>query len=148
MGFILRRYGDKTPRSLIGRLFGVLWILLGLIVITMFTATVTSALTLSSSPQFSNSLEGQDVSVQLDYEIVSDAPSQFYTQFLSNDMYRSMPSLKVLTKRLKTIENNKTVITQKCSQSLTGGCRLREVWNCEDSTGKCMVFWISDAYER
>lgn len=63
MSFILRRYGDKTPRSLIGRLFGVLWILLGLIVITMFTATVTSALTLSSSPQFSNSLEGQDVSV-------------------------------------------------------------------------------------
>lgn len=42
----------------------------------MFTATVTSALTLSSSPQFSNSLEGQDVSVQLDYEIVSDVPSQ------------------------------------------------------------------------
>ena len=76
MGFILRRYGDKTPRSLIGRLFGVLWILLGLIVITMFTATVTSALTLSSSPQFSNSLEGLDVSVQLDYEIVSDVPSQ------------------------------------------------------------------------
>lgn len=72
----MRRYGDKTPRSLIGRLFGVLWILLGLIVITMFTATVTSALTLSSSPQFSNSLEGQDVSVQLDYEIVSDVPSQ------------------------------------------------------------------------
>ena len=74
LGFILRRYGDKTPRSLIGRLFGVLWILLGLIVITMFTATVTSALTLSSSPQFSNSLEGLDVSVQL--EIVSDVPSQ------------------------------------------------------------------------
>jgi len=72
----MRRYGDKTPRSFIGRLFGVLWILLGLIVITMFTATVTSALTLSSSPEFSSSLEGQDVSVQLDYEIVSVFPSQ------------------------------------------------------------------------
>ena len=65
-------------------------------------------------------------------------------------MYRSMPSLKVLTKNkeVKTIENNKTVILQKCSRSLTGGCRLREVWNCEDLTGKCMVFWISDAYGR
>ena len=66
----------------------------------------------------------------------------------SYDMYRSMPSLKVLTKRLKTIENNKTVIPQKCSRSLTGGCRLQEVWNCEDLTGKCMVFWISDACGR
>ena len=52
--------------------------------------------------------------------------TQFYTQFLSYDMYRSMPSLKVLTKRLKKIENNKTVIPQKCSRSLTGGCRLRK----------------------
>ena len=59
------RYGDKTPRSLIGRLFGVLWILLGLIVITMFAATVTSALTHSSSPEFINSLEGQDASIYL-----------------------------------------------------------------------------------
>ncbi|KAJ7333696.1 hypothetical protein OS493_015779 [Desmophyllum pertusum] len=56
-------YGDKTPRSFFGRLFGVLWILLGLIVITMFTATVTSALTHSSSPEFTNALEGQNVAV-------------------------------------------------------------------------------------
>lgn len=56
-------YGDKTPRSFIGRLFGVLWILLGLIVITMFTAIVTAALTNLSSPEFTNSMEGMDVGV-------------------------------------------------------------------------------------
>ena len=62
MLFICYRYGDKTPRSFFGRLFGVLWILLGVIVITMFTATVTSALTHSSSPEFTSALEGQKVS--------------------------------------------------------------------------------------
>ena len=93
MGFILRRYGDKTPRSLIGRLFGVLWILLGLIVITMFTATVTSALTLSSSPQFSNSLEGQHVSVELDYEIVSVVPSQA-TEKIAKEKTREVAKIK------------------------------------------------------
>ncbi|XP_078361006.1 uncharacterized protein LOC144645338 [Oculina patagonica] len=56
-------YGDKTPRSFFGRLFGVLWILLGVIVVTMFTATVTSALTHSSSPEFTSALEGQEVAV-------------------------------------------------------------------------------------
>lgn len=37
------RYGDKTPKFVLGRMFGVLWILLGLVVIAMFTATATSA---------------------------------------------------------------------------------------------------------
>ena len=32
--------------------------------------------------------------------------TQFYTQFLSYDMYRSMPSLKVLTKN-KEVKNNR-----------------------------------------
>lgn len=56
-------YGDKSPRSFFGRLFGVFWILIGLVVITMFTATVTSALTHSSSPDFINALEGLKVAV-------------------------------------------------------------------------------------
>ena len=64
------RYGDKTPRSFFGRLFGVLWILLGVIVITMFTATVTSALTHSSSPDYTNALEGQEVSNDMKLKIV------------------------------------------------------------------------------
>ncbi|XP_068747356.1 uncharacterized protein [Montipora capricornis] len=56
-------YGDKAPRSFIGRLFSILWILVGLIVITMFTATVTSALTNSALPEFTNALGGMDVGV-------------------------------------------------------------------------------------
>lgn len=42
-------YGDKTPKFVLGRLFGVLWILIGLVVIAVFTATATSALSISFS---------------------------------------------------------------------------------------------------
>jgi len=42
-------YGDKTPKFILGRVFGVIWILIGLVVIAMFTATATSALSISFS---------------------------------------------------------------------------------------------------
>lgn len=41
-------YGDKTPKFVLGRIFGVFWIFLGLAVIAMFTATATSALTIDA----------------------------------------------------------------------------------------------------
>ncbi len=40
-------YGDKTPRGFVGRLFGLVWIFLGLFIIASFTATVTTTLTLN-----------------------------------------------------------------------------------------------------
>lgn len=42
-------YGDKTPKFVFGRLFGVAWILIGLVIIAIFTATATSALSVSAS---------------------------------------------------------------------------------------------------
>ncbi|XP_031555996.1 uncharacterized protein LOC116292781 [Actinia tenebrosa] len=42
-------YGDKTPKSIFGRVFGVIWILVGIVIVAMFTATVTNALTLINS---------------------------------------------------------------------------------------------------
>ncbi len=38
-------YGDKAPRTLFGRLMAVVWMLSGIIIISMFTAAVTAALT-------------------------------------------------------------------------------------------------------
>ncbi|XP_067033794.1 uncharacterized protein [Acropora muricata] len=67
-------YGDKAPKSLLGRLFSVLWILIGLVVITMFTATVTSALTNTALPEFTNTLEGMKVGVlDKDFEAEEEA---------------------------------------------------------------------------
>lgn len=38
-------YGDKTPKSIIARLFSVLWIMIGVTMCSILTATLSSALT-------------------------------------------------------------------------------------------------------
>jgi len=40
-------YGDKTPKFVFGRLFGVIWIMTGLVIIAIFTATATSSINIS-----------------------------------------------------------------------------------------------------
>lgn len=39
------RYGDRAPKSLQGRAFAVIWILIGICIISIFTATLTTSLT-------------------------------------------------------------------------------------------------------
>ena len=39
------RYGDKAPKSIVARIFSIFWILLGLIIMAIFIANITSALT-------------------------------------------------------------------------------------------------------
>lgn len=38
-------YGDRAPRSFIARVFAFIWVLIGLVIISIFTATVTTSLT-------------------------------------------------------------------------------------------------------
>ena len=42
------RYGDKTPRSIAGRLFGFAWIIVGIVMISIFTATLTTSFSATS----------------------------------------------------------------------------------------------------
>ena len=39
------RYGDKAPKSIVARIFSIIWILLGLVIMAIFMANITSALT-------------------------------------------------------------------------------------------------------
>lgn len=48
-------YGDKTPRSLFGRLLAIAWMFSSIILISAFTASVTSTLTV---PQLRSRIEG------------------------------------------------------------------------------------------
>lgn len=38
------RYGDKTPRTFLGRMYGVIWILVGAVMLSLFTALFTNAM--------------------------------------------------------------------------------------------------------
>ena len=48
-------YGDKAPRTLGGRIVGLVWMFAGIIIISSFTAAITSALTVS---QMGSSIRG------------------------------------------------------------------------------------------
>lgn len=43
--FNISSYGDRYPKSVGGRLFAVLWILMGMCIISILTATLTSSMT-------------------------------------------------------------------------------------------------------
>ena len=43
-------YGDKTPKFVISRLFAMIWILIGITICSMFTASLTTELTGANSP--------------------------------------------------------------------------------------------------
>lgn len=58
------RYGDKVPRSVAGRLFGVVWINVGLVILAIFMGMITASLFSNSLEQISN-LYGMPVNKQL-----------------------------------------------------------------------------------
>lgn len=45
-------YGDRSPKSVYARFFCVIWIILGLIMISLFTGLISSALSASATPVF------------------------------------------------------------------------------------------------
>lgn len=45
-------YGDRSPKSLLGRVFCVFWIITGLIIISIFIAMVTASLSAGTHPHF------------------------------------------------------------------------------------------------
>lgn len=55
-------YGDKSPRSHVARMFALVWVLVGLVTISLFTASVTTALT-ALSFSTDNRLNGKNIVV-------------------------------------------------------------------------------------
>ena len=53
-------YGDKVTKTIFGRIFSVLWILMGITIFSMLTASVTDIITNRS--QTSTSMLGKEVS--------------------------------------------------------------------------------------
>ena len=55
------RYGDKSPKSYIARIFAVLWILLGITIFSMVTASLTNILHRASWEKTSVEVNGKTV---------------------------------------------------------------------------------------
>lgn len=62
--FFFLSYGDKVPRSVGGRLFGVVWINVGLVILAIYMGIVTSSLSTNSLEQVNN-IYGMPVNIHL-----------------------------------------------------------------------------------
>ena len=56
------RYGDKTPKTFLGRVFGVIWILVGAIMLSLFTALFTNAMQAALDGTRCQDMNSKDVS--------------------------------------------------------------------------------------
>ncbi len=70
-------YGDKAPKTGIGRVIAVLWMLSGILIISAFTAAITSALTVG---QLRSRVNGPGDLPRVRVATVSDSTSQTYLQ--------------------------------------------------------------------
>ena len=68
-------YGDKTPKSILGRIIAVLWMFSGIILISSLTATITTSMTLDSLKDQINSLD--DLKKQRTGVVESTAAANF-----------------------------------------------------------------------
>ena len=55
------RYGDKAPKSILSRIFAMIWIQVGLIIMAVFMASITSELTTVSLEPDTKVFEGSTV---------------------------------------------------------------------------------------
>lgn len=56
-------YGDISPRSILGRLFGMVWIIIGVTILSVFTAMITTALSFNDNRRQQQHVFGQHVFV-------------------------------------------------------------------------------------
>ena len=55
-------FGDKVPRSYVGRTFAVMWVLIGIALCSLFTATLTTKVILAHAPS-NPDITGKQVAV-------------------------------------------------------------------------------------
>jgi polar amino acid transport system substrate-binding protein len=70
-------YGDKSPKTIVGRGIAVLWMLSGILIIASFTAAVTSSLTVG---QLRSRISGPSDLTRVKVATVADSTSHSYLQ--------------------------------------------------------------------
>jgi len=80
-------YGDKAPRTIAGRIVGLIWMFAAIIIISSFTAAITSALTVS---QLGSSIRGVGDLPGVRVATVAESTAQQYLEG-RHIAYRSYP---------------------------------------------------------
>lgn len=82
-------YGDKSPRTAAGRVVGLIWMFTSVIIISSFTASITSALTVN---KLSTRVQGKDDLAQVR---VASVPNSYSSYWLDRENmgYQNYPTL-------------------------------------------------------
>ncbi|KAL9981408.1 hypothetical protein ACROYT_G010109 [Oculina patagonica] len=86
-------YGDKTPKSFLGRLFGVVWILVGAIMLSLFTALFTNAMQAALDGTKCKDIDGKEMGVSI---------MNTETQIVANEMHADIKKFN----NLKEMQRN------------------------------------------
>ncbi len=89
-------YGDKAPVSLGGRIVALIWMFTAIIIISGFTAAITTALTVS---QLDTAIRGPDDLRQVRVATIPGTTSEIYLK-RNHIVYRETPSLDVALQAL------------------------------------------------
>ncbi|XP_066934991.1 uncharacterized protein [Clytia hemisphaerica] len=88
-------YGDRTPSTIFGRLFAVVWILIGITIFNMFTATITSALNKELLDRITYSPQDKDIGMIANLKVVENAILKNYaTPKAFDNMEKLLEALK------------------------------------------------------
>lgn len=94
-------YGDKSPRSILARLFSIVWILIGLIVCGLFTSRLTGEIVKANSPEPAD-MNGANVGVlhYRDYDgyVVAQNGGKIVRSTKVNDFYEDFFELVKMLK--------------------------------------------------
>ncbi|XP_022790215.1 uncharacterized protein LOC111329712 isoform X2 [Stylophora pistillata] len=87
-------YGDKVPRSIAGRLFGVVWINVGLVILAIFMGMITASLSSNSLEQVNN-LYGMPVAVlngSAEEQLAILQNAEVYVKTSYDELFKSVKS--------------------------------------------------------
>eukprot|EP00111_Clytia_hemisphaerica_P013428 TCONS_00039419-protein len=88
-------YGDRTPSTIFGRLFAVVWIMIGITIFNMFTATITTVLNSELTYQASFSPYNMEIGVVNKLQVVvSSVVSESATPKGYEDVYKLIEALR------------------------------------------------------
>ncbi|XP_077980117.1 uncharacterized protein LOC144435396 [Glandiceps talaboti] len=88
-------YGDRSPRSIQARLFGIMWIIVGIAILSVFTAIVTTEMMAESSFVLQYNMEGMTLAVlngTEQHRLVVDSGAEVYLFNSHEQMYQEVSS--------------------------------------------------------
>ncbi|XP_031567022.1 uncharacterized protein LOC116301975 isoform X2 [Actinia tenebrosa] len=127
-------YGDRSPKSPLGRVFCIVWIITGVIIVSIFTALVTASLSASTYPNFNihgskiGAVNGSEefrlgVSMNADMKVFLNV-MQITKELLKNEIDGALVDNYVITHFLEFIKDEPIRVEKYIEHPITYGVVL------------------------